>query len=620
MDNPHSFRVCIVEDLHSIDVIIYLRTVFYVMNQLESFYMKYTDEFIHACHVHKLQDGEGDAVVVKVHRHREDGTVTPELVIIDKPPHSFFITKPQYRNHEFKKERESLDRLDHYRVPNHQLTEALGRALNDNTTGNRQKYQSLRSLCDSPFVYGADISIEVLIKHSYQKKFEASGLKATPITTGFLDIETDVVYGAGDSPNIITVTHEHRVYTAILEKFFLVKQSDGSFRQGNLSEFISFSKQTLDHHINELLDDHLKKNPKSRLKKIVNDSPFEYFYYISKTVQDLISWIWQQIHRNKTDFIGVWNIDYDIPKILNNLKRDQIPYENILCPPDLDRRYRYVRYQRDDKETDSIFKKWHWLHTTSYTQFVDSQNLYSILRTAKGKETSMKLNDVLKVNDLGGKLTFKDDDPETDNMSEIDWHRYMQKNEPYKYIVYNQFDCISLQLQERKNNDITSMVDLGGTSQLSKWTRQTRKVADSLYFDSLESRMITASPGQNMETPFDLLIPKVGGAVIKPERTSGVGLRIFSDRPDIVTMLHSVVNDVDFSGHYPTINVVMNVCKETKISCGVGIDDMTREETLDYYSSIVSIRENSVRVGKTYFGLPDYEEMDNKFQQYLAKQ
>ena len=301
------------------------------------------------------------------------------------------------------------------------------------------------------------------------------------------------------------------------------------------------------------------------------------------------------------------------------VKTCDVKYEDVFCPPELSRKHRYVRYQRDEKETDSIFKKWHWLHSTSYSQFVDSQNLYSILRTVKGKETSMKLNDILKVNDLGGKLTFKGDDPDLEELSEIDWHRYMQKNEAYKYIVYNQFDCISLQLMEWKNNDLSSMVVLGGVSQLCKWSRQTRKVADAFYFDALSSGMVTASPGQNMEIEFDKLITKVGGAVLRPERTTGTGLRIFSDRPDIVTMLHNFVGDVDFSAMYPTATIVANISKETKLSCGISIEGMTRDETLNYYSMVISIRENAVLLGKDYYGLPGYEDMDAKFSAQLKE-
>jgi hypothetical protein len=577
---------------------------------------KPVDEWIHACHIPKLPDGT-DAVVIKTIRHMPDGTTRPHLGIKDKPVRSFYVTRPGGRNHQYKKEWELVSNLEKYEIPNYRLTETLANALSGGKFSGHS-FKSLRQLCDSPFVYGADIDIEVLLKHQFMELFQASGLKPSQITTGFFDIETDVVRGDGSSPNIVTVTHENRVYTAILEPFFLVKLEDGSYRKGNLEEFAQQSKHTLDHHIATLVDAHVKKNPKSRLKQRVEATPFEYFFHIGKTALSLLTWIFKQIHRNKTDFIGIWNLSYDIPRVLAAIKDAGAKYEDIICPSDLPAKYRYVRYQPDEKDSDSIFKKWHWLHATGYSQFVDSQNLYAILRTVSGQE-SFKLNDVLALNDLGGKLTFKDLDPNTEYMSEIDWHRYMQRNEPYKYIIYNQFDCISLQLQEWKNNDISSMLVLGRGSRLSKWTRQTRKIADSFYFYGLAEGKIMASPGQTMSDEFDVLIHKQGGAVLRPERTTEVGMRLFVDRPDIITMMHPHTNDVDFTGMYPVSTIVGNISKQTKVSCGVEILGMDHKALWDYYSLVVSLRENAVQIGRTYFGLPGYLEMDDLFSAHLAQ-
>jgi len=574
----------------------------------------YVDEWIHACYVPRLPDGT-DAVVAKVHRHKEDGTVVPALVVYDKPHRSFYVTKKQFQTHPLKKEWERVDRLDRYETPNYLLAENLAKAL-DPTSLNR-RYTSVAQLSNSPYVYGADIHIETLIKHKMMTQFEASGLRPTPITTGFFDIEKDVTGSLDGKTNIITVTHENQVFTAIHEQFLTVRQPDGTFRPGNLEEFIDFSKSTLNHHISVLLEDYAKKNPKSHVPRQVEQTPFEYHYYVGKTSLDLIAWIFRQIHQMKTDFIGIWNLSFDIPEILNEIKTSRVRFEDILCPPELAQKYHYVRYTPDEKETDNIFKKWHWLHAASYSQFVDSQNLYSILRTVKGKEVTMKLNDILQVNDLGGKLTFKDDDPETENLSDLDWHRYMQRNEAYKYIVYNQFDCISLQLMEWKNNDLSSMVVLGGTGRLAKWTRQTRKVADALYFDALEAGLVTASPGQTMVTAFDELIDKVGGAVLSPERTFDLGWRVFTDMPHIVTMLHPFTNDVDFSGMYPTVTIAANISKETKISTGIEINGLNRDATQMYYSLIISPRENAVQIGQDYFGLPGYRDMEDRFAAYL---
>lgn len=575
-------------------------------------------EFIHACHIPRLPDGS-DALVIKVHLHKPDGSFEPKLKVESKLLRPFYITKPQMQNHEFKKEWELMKNLDKHVVENYRLAEELDTALNGPSFSNSYKRRNISQLCSSQYVYGADMHIESLAKKKYQINFEKTGLRPTKTTSGMFDIETDMVGGNGEDPNIITVTHENRVYTAILERFFTVKLDNGNYRRGNLDEFIAFSKKTLDHHIDELLTGHVKKHSKSILKKKVEETPFEYFYYVGKTPLELIEWIFTQIHANKTDFLGIWNLDFDIPKILDTIKEGGKMYEDIFCPPELPRQYRYVRYDKDEKETQDIYKRWHWLHAASYSQFIDSMCLYRILRTVKGMETSMSLDNILKSNDLGGKLTFKDDDPATEDLAGADWHRYMQKNEAYKYIVYNQFDCISMQLMEWKNDDMGSMFILGGVSRLCKWTKQTRKVSDALYFDAAEDQMVTASPGPEavMFTEFDKLTPKVGGAVLRPERTTGIGLHVFSDRPDIETYLHNFVSDVDFSGMYPVCSMVMNVSKETKVSSGIQIEGHSKVGTQNFYSLMSALQENSVLIGKTFFGLKGYDEIDTAFSEYL---
>lgn len=577
-------------------------------------------EYIHGCHIPYLEDGT-DAVIVKVHMHEPDGTVVPKLKLEDKLIRPYWLTKPQCRNHEFKKEWELVKNLDRYDVPNYRLEDELSNSLNGPTYG-RSRRRGLTDLCSSPYVYGADMHIECLLKKKYQVEFAKSGKSITKTTSGFLDIETDMFDGKGHTPNIISVTHENKVYTAILDKFFVMPNGDGTFRRGNLEEFKILAKETLDHHILELLTEHTKKHKKSPLLKRLAASPFEYEYYIGETPLSLIQWIFSKIHENKTDFIGIWNLDFDIPKIMNEIKNSGARWEDIFCPPELPKKYRYVKYARDEKEAADIYKKWHWLHATSYSQFIDSMCLYRILRTVKGIETGgMSLDNVLKGNDLGGKLTFKDDDPATDDMSGADWHRHMQRNEAYKYIMYNQFDVISIQLMEWKNDDLGSMNVLGGISRLCKWTRQTRKVSDALYFDALEAEepMVTASPGSKdvMFTKYDALMQKVGGAVLRPERTTNIGLRIFSDRPDIVTFLHNFVSDVDFTGMYPNADVVANISKETKISSAVQIEGFSKGATQNFYSLMISVHENAVLIGSTYFNLPTYETMDSKFETYL---
>lgn len=559
-------------------------------------------EFIHSDYT-RFKDRPGDVVVVKVHTHYDDNTVKPELMYVESPKRSFYVTKPGQRTHQFKREWEDLANVDSYTCYNHELESEVFRVLNGFRA---RRPPRLRELCASPYLYGADIDIQTLIKKKLQDLFEQSGLKPTSFTTGFLDTEANMLVGSNNETILITVTHENKVYTAILDRFFWqVDRVTGNRTKGNLDEFKLFSKKILDETIADLC-----KNDKTR--KAVADRQFEYEYYIGEETIDLIKWIFARIHENRTDFVGVWNLDYDVPKIIGEIGDADVPLEDVFCPPEIPKHFRHVRYSPDRRENvDHITKRWHWLHSTAYTQFVDSMCLYSILRTVKGKEVSYSLDAILESNDLGGKLKFTDDSGEAGDLAGADWHRYMQTYEAYRYIVYNQFDAISLQIMEWKNRDIATMYVLTGCSHLSKYPRQTKKIADSMYFYCLEKGRVIATTGPNMTIELDQYITKVGGAVLPAERTYNIGLRILQEYPYLETMLHAFVSDVDFSSMYPTVGDGMNLSKETKVSTAVKIIlDGKELDVQTYFSLMVAIPENAVKIGAVYYGLPNYTDAD----------
>lgn len=568
-------------------------------------------QFLHSAYTSRLPDGS-DAVVISEYVHYDDGRVIPELRIAKKPKRSFYITKPQFRNHDEKKEIEDVDKLDKYTVHNCELEREIFKALNGYYPGGR--YVPLKELCASPYLYGADVHIETLIKNHDQKAFDKTGLKLHPATTGFFDIERSVLKGNAAEITVISLTHENRIYTAILEMAFFRFDEFGNRLPGDLQELKELSHTILDPLLSKILttNDDLKQHKHKK---------FQYFYYVGKTEIELIEWIFARLHENKTTLVGIWNLDYDIPAILKVIKEAKVPPENIFCPPTLPEQYRKVNYVFDNKTVSHITDKWHWLYTTGHTQFYDSMALYAKLRTVIGKESSYKLNDILQKNNLGEKLHFQEL-PNMEDLSDIDWHRRMQSKYPYYYIVYNQFDVLSLQLMEWKNGDGQSMLQLSESTSLAKFTKQTRKVSDSLYVDWIEKGRVIGTVGPDMRSIYDSDIGAVGGAVLSPLRLDYNGLNALIEAPHHKTQLHPFVNDVDFTGMYPTVAQAGNTSKETKLSTVLYITgDVVRkyytpkEAVETFFSYVINPEDNATLLGTTFFGLPDYDEMLMLFEQ-----
>lgn len=562
-------------------------------------------QFLHSCYINRLPDGS-DAVVVSELVHYEDGRVVPQLNVIKKPKRSFYVTKTAYRNHNEKKEIENVAALDKYTVPNSELEREIFKVFNGYYPS---KYVGLKDLCVSPYLYGADVSIETLIKADYQKRFDATGRSPAPATTGFFDIEWSVLQGNLGEITVISMTHEHRVYTAILEHAFFYIDAHGQRVQGVLDELKALGSTILPPMIDQVLS--TNKGLKQH-----RDKKFEFFYFVGNTEIVLIEWIFAQLHALKTSLIGIWNIDADIPAILKALKRANVAPETIFCPTTIDMKYHKVDYRHDDKKVAHPTDKWHWLYCTSHTQFYDSMAWYAKLRTVNGKEAGgYSLDNVLEQNGLGGKLHFSEL-PDLADLSKIDWHRRMQSRYPYYYIIYNQWDVISIQLMEWKSSDAQSMLLLSESTSLAKLTKQTRKVSDTLYVDWIEKGWVLGTTAADMKSPYDDDIGAVGGAVLSPLRLDYSGLNVLVEAPHHKTQLHAFVNDVDFTGMYPTIGQAANISKDTKLSTVLYITGdavqkhyAPKEAVEAFFGHIINPTDNAVALGVEFWGLLNYEEM-----------
>ena len=176
-------------------------------------------------------------------------------------------------------------------------------------------------------------------------------------------------------------------------------------------------------------------------------------------------------------------MNYDIPYIINRLKVHNENITKIFAHPDVPDKYKYVRYSEDKSRVDHFTLKWHWLHCTGYSQFIDSMGLYSQCRKTSKFRTSYKLDDVLKDDIDTGKLYLDNEES----------HFIMQTKRFKDYILYNMFDVIGLQLLEWKNNDITQMIIYSGVTPVSKFVYRTIYLTNKFYFQLLKKGLVISS-------------------------------------------------------------------------------------------------------------------------------
>lgn len=492
---------------------------------------------------------------------------TDNLKIYNDPKRPFWITKPSFRNHTYKKEFEDIASLDKFTVRDSELEAKIKQNLKVFTRSD------MRTLCNSPFIYGADIPTGVLIRHHY--KVNSGGI-APRITVGALDIESEV----RNQKRIIILSFvvDNKVYTAYLDEYLMKTDSEGKRIRATEAELIEVINRELENEIRDYKLDITLFNAKSEL--------------------DLIVWVFQQIHRHKTDFVGIWNMNFDIPKILERLKELGADIPEVMCSPDLPKKYKYVKYYTDKRQCEHFTDKWHWMNVTGYTQFVDSMCLYARLRKAKGRESAYTLEAIS--NKIIGMGKMK--------LGKITNHWYEQNYHFMRYVAYNIKDTILIPLMELQTKDCTSLLALTDVSQLSDFNKQTVMGKNSTFFYAKEKGKIIASAGSEMKTPFDELIPKLGGTVLPTNKAVGIGINALEENNQ-ETQVNMMVNDLDVASEYPSVTEAFNISKETKLFTVVAIDGFHQLQTEDYFSNVTSPMENSVYLGHKFYGLPDYQQM-----------
>lgn len=528
-------------------------------------------------------------VVEKHMTEHDDGSITytPKLRICPDPMRPFWITKRQFQLHDYKKEFEKFERLDEYRCKDSELENSLATALGVYAG----RYLNLRKLCSSPFVYGADIPTEVLVKQHYIHH-QPPG-KIPPFTKGGFDIESEV---RGEKRiNIITFIHEHEIYTCALNEYcrvYLGKNKSGE------DQFRPASKEECIKVIHETLDEYLIKYK------------FNLHFEICPNELELIRWIFQRIHECKTDFIGVWNLGFDIPKILERLQKLGVkdPTE-ILCHPDVPKQYQVVDWYEDKQQVQHFTDKWHWFTLAGYSQFLDSMCLYARLRKVYGRDSSYSLDDI-STKELGhGKLHF----------DAITNHWYQQNYNFLKYIAYNVNDVLIMQLMEWQNDDMGTLYSLAGNSLASQFSRQTVMLRNDAYEYATKRGHVPASAGLKMYTEYDERIPMEGGTVLPPNKAENVGMKVVEDMPGRTAFASVFTNDLDVSSFYPSVTEEFNISKESALGTILKINGYPLKFINYAMSCAIQPEVSALDMGKVFYGLKSFTELEDDFDMYLLK-
>lgn len=475
--------------------------------------------------------------------------VTGENVmrVVDNPMVNIYITKERFRMHGFKKEWAPKTELDEYTTRYCDRAETIENILSGNGRPwyGKKFFKPLRKLMSSQYVYGADIDFGVRWK--YRTECQNGGRKPDGYNVGHLDIETGV---NGIDPSLVGqillmtfISHDGKTFTGVLRDFLIGTNTGKTFedpeKNKQAREQLSQAKVQDIHNLwNSKVEKEVYNSLNKKTKSLYDKSPkLDITVKVFDEEIELIRWVFDNIHACRPDFITIWNMDYDLPFILDRIQFRGVNPTDILCSPDIPEKYRFLNYRKDPgKKGDHITDRWSVLHLTDHTHYLDSMNLYARLRKASTKEPSYKL-DAIASKELGaGKLEFGSND-----------HRTMQLNHQVEYTVYNIVDVLLLRLLDLKNHDTNSMMILLSDSLIEDYSKQSVQLKNTFFCYLDELKGVPCSVGEPLGLPWDKYMTNKGGQVLDPANTRGTGVSILVDT-DIITYVHKLVCDIDVCG------------------------------------------------------------------------
>lgn len=538
-----------------------------------------------------------DIHLIKEAVHYEDGTVRPRIKLIENYERPVYITKINHRTHTQKKEWEHVSKLDKHMCTQSKLRDKVAQIL-----GKSWSRESIKELQSSPYIYGTDITSTAYIKNSYMKKYPN-------LETGWsvctYDIET----------NVSSKEKEILMASACFEKKAKVWVSE-QFLDGHPQAQLKF-QQTIDRYLSKYRD------------------KYEFEMIVCKNELQVIVKSFMQVHAWSPDFLAIWNMDYDIPKIEERLKALNVYPGHVFCDPSIPKEKRWYRYKRgmDKMQTASGTHKpkppssqWHTLYSLSSFYVIDAMCSYRLLRLSDQEQESYKLGFILD-KELGErKLSFE----EAAHLQDEEWHAFLQTKYKFEYIAYNVFDSLGMLELDAKTTDLKFKLPSSlGVSEFPRADSLPKKIHDDLHFEYMYEGYISASVGRieekvqedtnenEQETDeIDLededlndTLGLKGWILTLASYLSALGLPVISEDPNLPSGFRYMVFDSDSVSAYPNAICIGNVSKETTVFEMINVEGIDETEfRMQNLNSILG-KCNAIEYCVKMYGMPKPEEL-----------
>ena len=350
---------------------------------------------------------------------------------------------------------------------------------------------------------------------------------------------------------------------------------------------------------------------------------FKYYFKAYQTELELITDFFHTLHVLKPDFVGWWNMAFDIPTIINRLKneyklsRQQIG--NIMCHPDIPPQYRIVQYipdpkrsafdvkEDDDDDEDEEEKEhksknsqnrphpsrlWDYAKIPGYTQHFDQMTNFSNLRK-RWLLKSYKLKEIGKSHGGVNKMDLED----------LGYDIKTVFIENFKLgLAYNIQDSYVQYKIDQNQHDINNLVLFSGNSRVMKSHSASITIKNEIYINLFKENQIMGS-----EVYYDIF-EKLDGAIVgRPELIEQLGILV----QGTPSYIFDDVIDLDATSLYPSLMIINNLFKSAIYGrvTDVYVNNMKYSSGIGLFEAIQTIDQSILDIGQQYFKLPSVSDI-----------
>ena len=491
------------------------------------------------------------------------------LQVIPEPKMEIYFEKPEFRTHNYNRNYARLNEVNKkvvkYKDVIYAIADDMGDAGKQRLTDcfNTGNYKGIKDFYLYPYTFGSDYDIRTWYRHKWKEEFDND--KTKPISKGFLDIEVDIMESIG-KPNpvynpvdlVTVIDHDSKTsYT------FALVGVDCPTKELDLDKMSIINRikeeqrrKMYRHRMKEqaYYSSHVDELEKAAHEMFDENYPgMEYKFYFYKDERKMLVHLFQLINQLKKDFIGIWNIAFDIPFLIERMQVLGLDPKEVMCHPDFPVKQCYFK---KDTINFAIKNKADFFHLSSYTIFYDQMVTYAAIRKGQQELRSNKLTYIAEKEIQDEKLDYSEDG----NIKTLSYNNYL------KYILYNIKDVLLQCGIEDRTQDLETYyaTSYKNITPYENEFKQTVKLRNVQYSSFLSQELI---PGNNVngilynnhrneEEDEDDDVGFEGALVGEPALIDYFGVPIYGKRSNSI-FKYSV--DFDMSAFYPNTIQVMNI-------------------------------------------------------------